>query len=89
MALNYEIVWSALSATIGTFVALIPVSIAGIGTREATLVYLFGLKNIDAKSAIAFSLLMFSAYIVGAIVGSVLILLKRTNGKNTATKEHS
>ncbi|MCP4196671.1 MAG: flippase-like domain-containing protein [Proteobacteria bacterium] len=89
MALNYEIVWSALSATIGTFVALIPISIAGIGTREATLVYLFGLKDIDAKFAIAFSLLMFSAYVVGAIVGGVLIVLKRTNGKNTATKARS
>jgi uncharacterized membrane protein YbhN (UPF0104 family) len=76
-----------MSATIGTFVALIPISIAGIGTREATLVYLFGLKNIDAKFAIAFSLLMFSAYIVGAIVGSVLIMLKRPNGQNSSANE--
>lgn len=87
MALNYEIVWSALSATIGTFVALIPISIAGIGTREATLVYLFGLKNIEAKFAIAFSLLMFSAYIVGAVVGSVLIVLKRANRQNSSVNE--
>jgi uncharacterized membrane protein YbhN (UPF0104 family) len=87
MALSYEVVWSTLSATIGTFVALVPISIAGIGTREATLVYLFGLKNLDAKFAIAFSLLMFSAYIVGAVFGSVLIMLKRTNGKNTSVKE--
>jgi uncharacterized membrane protein YbhN (UPF0104 family) len=87
IALNYEVVWSTLSATIGTFVALVPISVAGIGTREATLVYLFGLKDIEAKFAIAFSLLMFSAYMVGAIFGGVLILLKRTDGQGTSVKE--
>jgi uncharacterized membrane protein YbhN (UPF0104 family) len=87
LALNYEVIWSALSANIGTFVALVPISVAGIGTREATLVYLFGLKNIDAKFAIAFSLLMLSAYMVGTLVGGVLIVLKRTNGQKKSVKE--
>ena len=86
-AFNYELIWSALSATIGTFVALIPISVAGIGTREAALVYLFGLKNMDAKSAIAFSLVMFSAYVIGAVFGAILLLFKKTPVGDASMKD--
>ncbi len=81
IALNQPIILSACSATIGTFVALLPISIAGIGTREATMAYLFKLNDLNANLGITFSILMLGAYLVTAIFGSILLIFIRT--KNT------
>lgn len=57
-------------SSIAALVAVIPVSILGIGTREAAVIYFFGRLNISSSDAVVFSFLMFfSFYIIGAVVG--------------------
>lgn len=56
---------------------LLPISISGIGTRDAALIFLFGLKGIPAESAVAFSLLyLFMSYWLVALVGTLFWIQK-------------
>jgi uncharacterized protein (TIRG00374 family) len=56
-------------------VSLLPISIAGIGTREAILVYLFSKQALPAESALAFSILVFSfTYLLFSIIGAICFL---------------
>jgi glycosyltransferase 2 family protein len=49
---------------------IIPISIAGFGTREATLVALFIYYDLSAETAVSFSLLHFAAFFLwGGIIG--------------------
>jgi uncharacterized protein (TIRG00374 family) len=50
---------------------LLPISISGIGTRDAALIFLFGLQGVSPESAVAFSLLyFFMSYWLVALVGA-------------------
>jgi uncharacterized protein (TIRG00374 family) len=50
--------------------SFLPISFAGIGTREAAFVYLFSLENIASESALAFSTMVFSfTYLLIGIIG--------------------
>jgi hypothetical protein len=54
---------------------LIPISISGIGTRDMALIFLFGLKNISAEQAVAFSLVyLFMSYWLIALIGAGIYL---------------
>lgn len=62
---------------VANMVTLIPVSIAGIGTRDATLIALFSLQGLSAESALSYSLLvLFTFYICGAIMGAIAWQIK-------------
>lgn len=51
---------------------LLPISVAGFGTREAGLVYLLSFYTIDAETAICFSLLQFSIFFIcGGLIGLI------------------
>ena len=55
---------------------IIPLSVAGFGTREATLVLLFSYYGLASETAISFSLLHFSAFFLwGGLIGLVFWLL--------------
>ena len=43
--------------------------------------------NMDAKSAIAFSLLMFSTYVIGAVFGAILLLFKGKPVRDASMKD--
>lgn len=47
-----------------TFITLLPISPAGVGTREAAMIFLFGLQGISKEQAVAFSLLLFLVFFV-------------------------
>lgn len=50
--------------------SLVPISILGIGTREAAMIYLFALINIPKEEAIAFSSVIFAVfYVFGGFFG--------------------
>jgi len=56
---------------------LIPVSLAGFGTREASLVFLLSFYEVKPEVAIVFSLLQFTAFFLwGGIIGMVFWLFK-------------
>ncbi len=44
------------------FVTMLPISPAGLGTREAAIIYLFGLQAVGQEAALSFSLLMFVVF---------------------------
>lgn len=55
---------------------IIPLSVAGFGTREATLVLLFAYYGLSSETAVSFSLLHFSAFFLwGGLIGLVFWLL--------------
>jgi uncharacterized protein (TIRG00374 family) len=63
---------------LATLVSLIPISVAGLGTREATLISLFGLFGITAAKVFSMSLIsLFIAGIIPAIIGASYAFKKR------------
>ncbi len=60
-----------------SLVTLIPITIAGFGTREASLIYLFAFYGLSPETAIVFSLLQFLAFFLwGGIIGLVFWMSK-------------
>lgn len=60
-----------------SLVTLIPITIAGFGTREASLIYLFAFYNLTPETAIIFSLLQFLAFFLwGGIIGWIFWMIK-------------
>lgn len=59
---------------IAVVIELIPVTIAGFGTREATLIFLFGLLGVSSGSVIAYSLLGVMLSLITAAVGGIFWL---------------
>jgi len=75
MRVTFVTVMSAVS--LGSLVTLLPVSISGLGTREASIVAYLGKVGVPAESALSFSLLVFiTFYIVGGLLGAVAWWLK-------------
>ena len=67
---------------VATLVSMIPVSINGIGTREATLISLFALFNVDSAKVFSMSIL---DYLIVGIIPSIitLFIIWKDNYKNT------
>ncbi len=55
---------------ISSLVAILPISIGGIGVRELTFLYGFGLIGGDTTSAVAFSLLFFLITAISSLIGA-------------------
>ena len=68
-AVNVPYLYFIPLLSLATIIGMLPVTIAGLGTREATLVGLFSLFNQDPSKVIAMSL---TAFIISTIVPSLL-----------------
>lgn len=53
-------------------VVLLPISVAGLGVRDVTLVKSLGLLGVSAQSSMALSVLLFADPLVNAMIGGVL-----------------
>jgi uncharacterized protein (TIRG00374 family) len=61
-----------LAVCTGTLIGLIPVTIGGIGTRDATLVYIMSIIGISMENGILISLLLFAlTQVVMALLGGI------------------
>lgn len=73
------------AVALGSLVTLLPISISGLGTREAAMIAYLGTIGVSAEAALGFSLLIFlTFYISGGLMGSVAwwikpVALLRTN----------
>lgn len=72
---------SPLNATsavaLGSLITLIPVSISGIGTRDAAIVAFMTALDVSPESALTFSLLVFATFFVaGAALGAVAWIIR-------------
>lgn len=61
---------------LSTLFTLIPVSVAGIGTRELALIYLFSCLGLPAEQALAFSFLLLGFLISHSLIGFLALLIK-------------
>ena len=66
---------------ISTFLLLAPISINGIGLREAIFVYLFAIYSVDASTSIAFAWVALGFLIFHGILGGIVFALRRRNNK--------
>jgi len=72
LGISVELTFFVLVIPIISLLDLLPISISGIGTRDAALIFLFGLQGIPPESAVAFSLLyLFMSYWLVALVGAL------------------
>ncbi|NJN67999.1 MAG: flippase-like domain-containing protein [Chloroflexaceae bacterium] len=70
MPLSYVEVSYAVA--IGSLVTLLPISISGLGTREASIIAYLGTAGIPAETALGFSILVFTTfYLSGGLMGAV------------------
>ena len=62
----------ALIMSIVNIITLIPISISGLGTREASMIFLFKLIGLSTETAISFSLLIFFVFFIcGGLMGFI------------------
>ena len=77
VGINLPLIYFLAILPVGTIVAFIPVSMAGLGTREATLIGLFALFGVSASSVFSMSLLaLLFGGIIPAIIGAILAFRK-------------
>jgi len=62
--------------SISAFITLLPISISGIGTRDAMLILLFGYAGISSESAVAFSMLILFMYVFNGCIGFIAWQIK-------------
>jgi len=73
ISIDISLPYLAATMAITTLLQLIPVSnVLGIGTREVSLIYLFGLVGISAELAVGFSFLIVFALLIQDLVGLIL-----------------
>jgi uncharacterized protein (TIRG00374 family) len=83
LALDMKLSYTQVSfvVALGGLVTLLPVSISGLGTREATMVAYLGAWGVPAEAAVGFSLLVFVAfYLGGSLIGAAAWLWHPTPG---------
>jgi len=60
------------AVALGSLVTLLPISISGVGTREAAMIAYLGTAGVPAEAALSFSLLVFlTFYVAGGLMGAV------------------
>ncbi len=66
---SLPLIYFISSIAIATLISVLPISILGLGTREATLIFLFSFFNIPAETTLVFSLLIFTISIAAGFLG--------------------
>jgi uncharacterized membrane protein YbhN (UPF0104 family) len=65
------------AVALGSLVTLLPISISGLGTREATIIAYLGAAGVQAEAALGFSLLVFATFYLGSgLLGLIAWWLK-------------
>lgn len=76
LGIEMRIIDIALVLSVVGLATILPVSWAGFGTREISLVYLLAFYGISAEAALSFSLLQFGAFFLwGSLIGLLFWLL--------------
>ena len=81
--LGVSIAYFFLYVPLITFVAMLPVSVAGLGVREGGVVYFFTKVGVDAATALTMSLIWFSLTLVVSGLGGLAFLLDSHAAKHS------
>ena len=76
LSLNISYWYLLISIAISSLIALLPISISGLGTREATFIFLFSIINIVPEEAVSFSLLVLAWNLLPILPGAILYISK-------------
>ena len=80
--LNY--IYYVFLYALSTLITLLPISVAGIGTREASLIVLFGFYGVTATDVFIISFLSFIIFIsITSIIGWYLSLKWKVEHKDS------
>ena len=74
--INISFLYLATCVSISAIITLIPISISGIGTRDATLIILFSYLGLSKESAIAFSMMILIMFAFNGSIGLIAWLKK-------------
>lgn len=82
LALGVQVNWGTflLVVPVVFLIALIPISFAGWGLREAGAIWLFGIVGISSTSALAMSVSFGLLLVIAGLPGVVILLTRRTSG---------
>jgi len=72
MGISINFITITLFMAISNLISFIPISISGLGTRDATLIYLFSLIDLNPELAVSYAFLVFITFFVcGGLMGAV------------------
>ena len=67
----------SIFTAVANVLSFIPISFSGVGTREASLIFLFSLVGLSAENAVLYSsLVFFTFFLMGGLIGYVCFLVK-------------
>jgi len=85
MDLSINFITIILFMAISNLISFIPISISGLGTRDATLIFLFSLIGLSAETALSYSLLvLLTFYIFGGLIGFLAWMVHPIDFKSAA-----
>lgn len=77
IGINLPFYFFGITVLLLALLEIIPITFAGLGTREAGAIFLFSTVGVSAETAVAYSLLFFFiAYIPTSVVGGILFIQK-------------
>jgi hypothetical protein len=72
LSLPIDMLRVSMAVALGSLVTLIPISISGLGTREAVIVAYLGTVGVAPEGALGFSFLVFvTFYVAGGLIGAI------------------
>lgn len=91
MGISISFIAITFFMAISNLISFIPISISGLGTRDATLIYLFSLIDLNPELAVSYSFCVFIIFFVcGGLMGAVAWWVKPVTitscSKNAALK---
>jgi len=80
LGLSIPVAYYFLASTLVAVVSMAPISINGIGTRDAAYVYFLGLAHVPREAGLAFALSYLALLLVSAGIGGLLFSLLAPSG---------
>ena len=75
--INVPVTGMFIIIPLATLIMLLPVSINGVGVREATLVFFFSIYGVSAESAIAFAWIWLAMLLGQGVVGGIVFMFRK------------
>jgi glycosyltransferase 2 family protein len=77
LGMNIDFLKICFAVSLGSLVTLIPISISGLGTREAVVIAYLGRAGISPELSLGYSLLVFvTFYVAGGLIGAIAWFIK-------------
>jgi glycosyltransferase 2 family protein len=89
LGLNVPIAYFLAATSIAGIAAILPVTIGGVGTRDAAFVVLFSMMGYGAEAAVALSTLVLLHQVTNWVVGGLAFLWKPVTTADSVSEESS